>query len=88
LVAGIDGALVAVIAVRGRPADAGTGLAGVPVSGGLTQPSAESQLSAVHWLPSVQSGGAPPVQTPLTQESLVVQASESLQAAPLVLLVF
>jgi hypothetical protein len=46
------------------------------------QPKPVSQLSAVHWLASSQSGGAPPAQTPVMQESAVVQASLSSQAAP------
>jgi hypothetical protein len=56
---------------------------GVPsVTGGFWQPRSESQLSAVQTFPSSQFGGGPPIQIPLTQESAVVQASESLQLKP------
>jgi hypothetical protein len=48
-----------------------------------TQPTAGSQESVVHWLPSLHTGGGPPTQTPPEQVSLVVQALPSLQAATL-----
>jgi len=47
------------------------------------QPSAWSQASSVHPLPSLQSGGGPPTQAPSAHVSLVVQALPSSQAAVL-----
>ncbi|PKN59548.1 MAG: hypothetical protein CVU56_00545, partial [Deltaproteobacteria bacterium HGW-Deltaproteobacteria-14] len=49
----------------------------------LTQPRAGSQLSSVQTLPSSQSGGAPPTQTPAAQMSSSVQGSPSSQGAVL-----
>jgi hypothetical protein len=48
-----------------------------------TQPVAEAHESSVHALPSLQSGGAPPTQTPPAQVSFVVQALPSLQRSVL-----
>ena len=45
------------------------------------QPPAVSQLSAVHALPSSQSGGGPPLHDPPLQVSLVVQALPSVHGA-------
>ena len=51
----------------------------------LTQPLAGSQLSAVHALPSSQSGAEPPTQDPPLHVSPVVHALSSLQGLLLLL---
>src|SRR5262249_28469438 len=49
----------------------------------LRQPSTGSQESAVHGLPSSQSGAVPTVHAPAWQVSSPLQALPSLQAVPL-----
>jgi hypothetical protein len=62
---------------------------GVPLGrAAFWHPVVELQLSTVHWFPSSQSGGGPPVQVPVWQVSVVVHASPSLQAVPSARLMF